>query len=121
MLKSDAEHFLEMWSEGEGKIFRYHRPLVPTEYVVFNKVNIGGFVFEYEPDAEKSTYIYLIKMDQETFVKKLAIEEFVYVRPWNWQVSTRDMKTGGCTCGAWAVRESERIHDRECPLNKGMF
>lgn len=121
MLKSDAEQFLENWSEHESKIFRYVRPLFPTEYVVFRKVGVGNFVFEYEPEPEKSTYICLKKMDAEKFIKMLALEELVYVRPWNWQLNTREMKTGGCTCGAWVLRESERIHDRKCPLNRGMF
>lgn len=118
MLRSDAENFLEMWSEGESKIFRYLRPLVPNEYVVYRKSNLGSFVYEYEPEPTKSTYTNLKKMDHDKFLKAVANEELIYVRPWTWQSNTREMKTGGCTCGSWAVRESERIHDRKCPLGR---
>ena len=120
MRRSDAEQFLQFWDSSTCKVFRYLRPLVPNEYVVFRKLSLDS-LNAYEPAPEKSTYICLKTMDEETFIKALLREEFIYVKDWTWQTDTRQMKTGGCTCGAWAVRESERIHDAKCPLHHRMF
>lgn len=121
MRRSDAEQFFKFWDHASCKVFRYLRALVPNEYVVFRKVDTGNFVYVYEPAPEKSTYTNLKTMDEEQFTKALCREEFIYVKDWTWQTDTRHMKTGGCNCGAWAVRESERIHDLKCPLHHRMF
>lgn len=120
MLRSDAENFLKLWDSGP-KVFKYRRALVPIEYVVFRKVNEGDYTYYYEFEPTKSTYPDLKNLEEDVFLKMLANEELVFAKDWGWNTNTRDMKTGGCTCGAWAVRESERLHDRKCPLHHRMF
>jgi len=121
-MQSLAEDQLRLWYEGSEKIYKYRREFVPPEYVVYKKE--AGASEQPDPTyrfiKEKSTY-QLDDLSQESFIKKLCSEELVYERDVGWNADPKKLKTGGCDCGAWILKDNEALHDNRCPLYKGKY
>lgn len=119
MMQSQAKDVVNYWLVNDEKLFSYHTPLWPTEYVTFKKIPvyengllIGG---RYKCTTSNST-MDLGEMDEEDFVKLLCSERLVLYN--GWAKSAKDLKTGGCNCGAWILKDSTYLHDIKCYLWK---
>jgi hypothetical protein len=112
MRRSEAEDLVRTWHSSEGKVFRYARSLLPDEYVVFHKV---GPVFSC--DSKLSTRL-LPDCSKDEFILMLINGDLNYVRDMTYSVSPLFMKTGGCQCGVWILKDSEYLHDVGCPKYK---
>jgi hypothetical protein len=111
--RSEAEEIVKMWALGEGKIFKYPRPLLPDEYVVLKKEHYNLYKFS----PKDSTY-QLKDFDRDTLILALVNEELVYIKDHTYRTNTKTLKTGGCDCGAWILRDSKYLHDEKCPCYK---
>jgi hypothetical protein len=109
MRRSEAEELIRMWWLGDGKVFKYVRFLMPDEYVVFRR-NEKEYIFD-----KTSTYK-LKDMNEDDFVKMLINADLVYVRDFTYSVNLLHMKTGGCLCGCWILKDNASFHDEKCPL-----
>lgn len=118
MQRSVAEEHLRLWHDGNEKIYRYRREFVPPEFVVYRKTG-GSFAYPdivYKINNEKSTYK-LGDLPQDDFIKLLCNEELVYEKDYmGWNSDVLKLKTGGCDCGVWIIRDSEGMHNDKCPL-----
>lgn len=114
MRRSDAEDRLKAWYDGDRKVFRYFRALAPTEYVVFGKES--NEQFRAHPDV--STYK-LPDMDAETFIRMMMSGELTYDRDHTYSCDTHYLKTGGCTCGSWVLRDNDYLHTPGCKKYRG--
>lgn len=111
MLRSDAEEKLKFWKAGERKIFRYRRFLFPDEYITFRRTPTDGM----ETDVDNSTYKNLQLLDKDAFLRLMMNEELIYVGEPGWSNNVTDMKTGGCTCGIWLIKDNAGLtHSDYC-------
>lgn len=99
MRTSDAEYILHDWLLSVFKIFKWVR-LGPVEFVCIKKIDDNS----YETIPDKSSYD-LGKFDKEHLLKLLTSGELVFTENYLWTTGLR-MKTGGCECGAWAIKDS---------------
>lgn len=114
MLRSDAEDFLKRWSFVDKKVFLYKYPLAPDEYVVFSRDRNNDVYMAHHGD---STYK-MKDLDFNEFARLLIIGELRYLQDHNWGTNAKNMKTGGCNCGSWILRDNEYMHDVKCPRYK---
>jgi hypothetical protein len=109
MLRSDVEYFMNNWDKNVSKIFRWRRAFLPDEYLAF-------FIDEknmYKVNDSVSTST-MDSLNRDDMIKMLINEELYFMRNHDFYCNLTDMKTGGCTCGAWAVRGQENLHDDKC-------
>jgi len=113
--RSECEDVIRSWTDHGVKIFKYRRELAPNEYISFRKINLGPSTEEqfFEAEKENSTYV-LPRMDYEAFIKLMMLEELIYEKDWTWSTDVRKMKTGGCTCGAWVLKDNTYLHHPTC-------
>ena len=109
MVRTDVEDFLSKWYGTDGKIFKYVR-FGPLEYVCIVR---GMWGEEYKCDLDKSTTD-VGTFNKEDFIKKLTNEELIYVEDSQHLRDGHYHKTGGCTCGAWAIPWMEGHHYPMC-------
>lgn len=119
MQRSVAEDFLRIWYDGSEKIFRYRREFAPHEFLVFVKSggSYGSPEATYRFVEERSTYN-LGDISLDTLIKMMCNEELVYERDCGFHTDTMKMKTGGCDCGSWIIKDSEYMHNERCPLHR---
>lgn len=113
MLRSEAEDLMRHWSDKDGKIFKYFRPFMPDEYVVF--IRDGD---RYKCDKKTTTYV-MRDVERNDFIKLLTSRELIFVKDYTiWGPSPLKMKTNGCDCGIWILKDNEYMHDAKCPCYK---
>lgn len=113
MRRSDADDLMRLWSNQDKKIFRYPRPFVPDEYVVYQRD-----LDRYLCDKKNSTYK-LADTNRDGVVRLLINEEIIFIRDFTtWGPTPLAMKTGNCDCGVWVIKDSDYMHDRKCPRYK---
>jgi hypothetical protein len=97
MTKTEVDYFLKDWWSGSGKIFRYIREFMPDEYVLIYKRSEDSYIVD-----PTSTYK-LKDMNADSMCKMLQSRDLVHYTDSVISKSCRDIKTGGCDCGGWAV------------------
>lgn len=118
MLKSEVEHLLKLWSAHELKIYKWQKIIGMWEYITFRKsVYIDTNKMYFDQDREKSTCAFP-STKEEDMIKMISNGELIYVKDWTWSADILKLKTGGCTCGAWVMKDNTYFHDLKCPLYK---
>ena len=112
-------YILNNWQNNESKVFRYKRPFVPDEYICIKKVleqepyPSTAYVPCFKPDIDNSTYN--IKAMSEAEMKKMvSTSSLIYLKDHTVYTNVKEMKTGLCTCGAWALLENTYKHSEYC-------
>lgn len=109
MRRSDAEGRLQLWSFGEKKIFRLSQPLAPDEYLVFSRESEENYKFHRDLSTCKFR-----DLDHDKFVLMMINYELAYHGDHMFSSNTRTLKTGGCTCGSWILKDNEFLHTEGC-------
>lgn len=110
MMQSEAEAFFNEWKIHDAKVFKYRTWIDRYEYVTLTK-SIEGVL---EPDIARSTFE-CKKIKKDEFVGLMTSEELKFIREWTWHVDVKEMKTGGCTCGAWILKDNTYLHYAGAP------
>lgn len=108
MLRSDVEDMLSRWYDGSSRMYKYIR-LGPVEYVCFFRLSSE----EFKCEKDKSSMDLGI-LAKEDFIKKLINEELQFVENFRYGRDGTYIKTGGCTCGAWAIPWMANHHYPGC-------
>lgn len=109
MLRSDAEYFMNNWDKNVSKIFKWRRPFVPDEYLAFFIDEKG--TYSVNESVSTST---MQSLGKDEMVRLLINEELFFMKNHDFYCNLVDMKTGGCTCGAWALPGYENLHHNQC-------
>lgn len=114
MLKTAAEEFLDNWPASDIKLFKLEREFLPLEYISIRKHHSNSYQVEaqysstsFEPSVEC--------FNKEEMLEIVTKERLKYFRPWRWGDTAKDLKTGGCDCGAWILKDGANLHDSKCP------
>lgn len=110
MRPSDADDHIKNWWHGASKMYKYIR-LGPIEYICIKKDGESFLC-----DAEKSS-MDIGKLTADQFKAMLVSGELEYMESFAYSRDGRYYKTGGCTCGAWAVKDSG--HSSWCDKKDG--
>lgn len=112
MTKTEAEEFLEKWWHIHSYVFRFRREFLSDEYIIISKADPNSYV----PDKANSTFR-LEPMDRATILTMIMSNQLVYVSEKSWSTDCRTLKTGGCECGAWKIKDTPG-HSDWCKLYK---
>jgi hypothetical protein len=115
VLRSDAEHLLRRWTDGEKKVFKRIQEFMPAEYVTFLRRNDTEMQF-----VESDSTCSMADCDHETFIRFLTQEELVFEQNFDMWTNVKKLKTGNCNCGSWIIPDSDYMHDSECPKSKNI-
>jgi hypothetical protein len=110
MSPSELEDFYSSWRIQDPKVFKLRVWVDQYEYITMTK-DSENLV---RTDPERSTTT-LKLLDKNDFLRMLGSDEISYVKDWTWHTDTKEMKTGGCTCGAWVLKDNEYLHRKESP------
>jgi hypothetical protein len=106
MTRSDATAFLNTWEDMGRKVFAYHQALLPTEYLVIIKTD-GKY------ETINGSTARLPIMDHTDMLIKLSTGALTFKHASYSGDDQLHMKTGSCTCGAWATRDPD-CHAHYC-------
>lgn len=102
------EWFLKDWVSGTKKVFKWCREFLPPEYIVINKFLHDEFVVvEGTFDHKDITF--------DLMVSLLKNQTLSYKMDHSPYMDLVRLKTGGCTCGSWAIA-SDYPHMYYCSL-----
>lgn len=101
MLKSDAELLINSWWVSSAKVFRYIREFLFDEYILIYKKSSEEF------RVDPTSTFQLPDMDLETISKMLQRGELIYFSDPRFGETPREIKTGGCDCGTWWMKEAK--------------
>src|ERR1700741_1433782 len=99
MMRSEAENFILNWYCDTNKIFKYKQEFLPDEFIMIEKKDADTF----EVDKKQSTYNLEIK-DKNNFIYLLTSGQLIYDQEYTWKTPI-EMKTGGCSCGQWSIKD----------------
>lgn len=111
MMLSEAKEFVSAWSMLDSKVFEWHVPMWPTEYVTIYR-SLDG----YKQDTKNSTLAMPIKeWDKDKMIEMLCKKDLVFYSLYNAYTNVKEMKTNGCECGAYSLTENHFKHATWCP------
>ena len=105
----EIELEIRVWREGTSKVFRYARPLLPTEYITISRSSDT----EFRCIPADSTYN-LGTISVDSLKRLMSSGELTFFSS-SWFVDVKKLKTGGCTCGAWATTD-KNDHSPICDI-----
>jgi hypothetical protein len=113
MDKEQIADLYHLWHESDIKVFKYKREFLPDEFLVVKKDTEGNLVL----DKTNSTIQYK-GFNKAHWEYMMLSGEIVFKENFYWHTNVLNYKTGGCTCGAWALNNSSQTHQKGCILYK---
>lgn len=107
MLRSEVDSFIEDWSVGLCRIFKFKQEFMPDDYLLIKRDSLDMFTI----DLTSTTII--PDMDREGLTKMMTQETLKFYSSPIW-ADLREIKTNGCTCGGWILRTPS--HSDICKL-----
>lgn len=98
MTPNETTHFLYLWQEGTFKTFFYTDHEFMREYVKIMKSDNDVYLVDGSSTTMINTKQILNKEEMERMLHKDFLEEIP-----TFYKSPRELKTGGCCCGSWAL------------------
>lgn len=115
MLLSEAQTFIDKWMIGEPKVFWYYDSgLFYKEVLIITRMSDNVF----EVDTQKSTWRKEKGFNKEGIEKLLRKDLLVWRQYASVHEDFRREKTGGCTCGQWAI-DKNGLHYPGCDKYNG--
>lgn len=125
MVKSEAAQSLKIWNTLDARVYRYSMSLRPAEFVTFRKTDMDlsdpenprcNFIC----DPSRSTYD-LGTIEYDKFLRMVSNEILTYHKDHSYNTDVHSIKTGGCECGAWILKDSVYLHHKDCPKYRNPF
>jgi hypothetical protein len=118
MTPREAADFLMLWDSDSHKTFTYtDGEFVTNEYLKIVKYfDTAGNIYLIDGS---STYFPNNKLRlTEDDIKKMLTQKHLVVKG-NYSYETpKSLKTGGCECGAYVLKDNKYLHSKWCPLHK---
>jgi len=96
MLKSLVERFLDDWSVGLNRVFRYYQEFMPTDYLLIRCESLDKFL------VDKTSTTIIPDMTKDELIKLMCKETLEFYASPIW-ADLHFLKTGGCDCGGWIL------------------
>lgn len=109
MRRSEAETYYDNWSNCVTRVLSYHQEFIPTDYLAVKKDNDELII-------EQNTSRTLKELTKEILLDFMCKEILKPEPNYSSYMSMIDLKTGGCSCGAW-ILGSDTHHEHNCKLN----
>ena len=100
MTRTDAEAFFNNMSVGTTRLFKYRQEFILPHYVNIRKDSDNSVIL-----VIKDSTTNINDLDKDMFVRMLMREELVESTGHGWNTDVNHLRTGGCSCGAWATTE----------------
>jgi hypothetical protein len=118
MSPSEAKDFLTFWDSEVSKTFVYNDgEFIKNEYLKIVKYyDKEGNIYLIDGS---STYFpnNKLRLTEEELIKMLT-KKHLEVRSNFRYDSPRTLKTGGCECGAYVLKDNTYLHSKWCPMHK---
>lgn len=111
MLKSEIELLVDSWWIGYSKVFKVTYSFADSDTLVILKKDENLFIV----DLESSTTTLFKEFTKDEIIVNIGNNKLIYMPDLNPNSNYRYLRTGGCTCGAYATRNPEH-HSYDCSL-----
>lgn len=113
MLKSELEHHVNEWPEGETRVYRFKMGIyIPHVVSIIREKNI------YKCVKEGSTYKDYPDSNSQELMDAISTNRLTYHDTYRWHFDPVRLRTGGCDCGAFITTEPN-LHSPICNLYSG--
>lgn len=109
MLISEIEQLVNQWFIGDSKVFLVKYTFAAPDTLVILKRQEDIF----KVDLEKSTTKLFNEFTKDDLIMGIRNGTLIYRPDLNAWVNFRELRTNGCTCGAWATRNPD-CHSPSC-------